>query len=330
MKYNNIFILSLILIIPISSAFGETQPEDESTMIESDYILNVHTESKKYLTGHSPVIFGTIYDNQLNPDTKKIKISITDNEGKSVYEASILAMNGTFRHLGFSSVTDEEYTIKVSINEGTFATTKINFYNIINTDLGLGLAATVFVVFLLLVMVRIGQEYMPVTTVEPIRFALITLCFVIPIATLIMVDVQVGQNGMAGIVIQEISKDAFASDIQNSLPVLSPDSIETNHFRWIIHFGGNAYDNYQSGITVPTYILFFGMIGGLLRFLYKTQGGWFYERAMQEIKRSDPNIKNKALLEKADAAFVEAEKGWKDRKQKGAQRLKRCRKCELP
>ncbi len=308
MKYNNIFILLLIFIIPISSAFGETHPEAEPTMIESDYILNVHTESKKYLTGHNPVIFGTIYDSQANPDTRKIKISITDDKQNSVYEASILAMNGTFRHVGFSSITDGEYTINVSINDDTFATTKINFYEIWNTYLGYGLAATVSVVSLLLVMVRIGQRYLALTTVEPIRFALITLCFVIPIATLIMVDVQVGQNGMAGIVIQEISKDSFASNIQNSLSELSPDSIETRHFHWIIHFGGNAYDNYQSGITVPTYILFFGLIGGLLRFLYKTQGGWFYERAMYEIKRSEPSILDEDLVRETQIAFRDAEK----------------------
>jgi len=313
MKYNNIFILLLILIIPISSAFGETHPEAEleakPTMIESDYILNVHTESSKYLTGHSPVIFGTIYDVNLKPDTKKINISIIYNNTNSIYEASTLATNGTFRHVGFSSDKVGEYTIKASINNSTFATTKINFYEILDTKLGFGLAATVFVIFLLLLMIIIHQRFGAVTTVEPIRFGLITLCFIIPIATLIMVDVQVGQNGMAGIVIQEISKDAFASNIQNSLPQLSPDSIEPNHFHWIIHFGGNAYDNYQSGITVPTYILFFGMIGGLLRFLYKTQGGWFIQRAIYEIKRTKPGLTDEELKEKAEEYFNSAEEG---------------------
>jgi len=309
MKYNNIFILLLIFLIPISSAFGE-EHVSKSNGLESDYILNVHTESLKYLTGHIPVIFGTIYDNQTNPDTKKIKISITNDKQESVYETSVLAMNGTFRHVGFSSFTDKEYTIKVSIIDGTFATTKIKFYNMFDTNLGYGLVATVIVIFLLLLMIIISQKYGAITTVEPIRFALITLCFVIPIATLIMVDVQVGQNGIAGIVIQEISKDAFASNIQNSLlPELSPDSIEPNHFHWIIHFGGNAYDNYQSGITVPTYILFFGMIGGLLRFLYKTQGGWFIQRAIYEIKRTKSGLTDTELKKEAGVTFVEAEKG---------------------
>ncbi len=85
MKYNIIFIVLLIFLIPISSAFGE-EHVSKSNESKSDYILNVHTESKKYLTGHSPVIFGTIYDNQFNPDTRKIKISITDDKQNSVYE----------------------------------------------------------------------------------------------------------------------------------------------------------------------------------------------------------------------------------------------------
>lgn len=78
-----------------------------------------------------------------------------------------------------------------------------------------------------------------------------------------------------------------------------------------MHFGGNVQDNFSSGISVPIYILFFGMIGGYLRFLYKSQKGWFLERAAYEIKRIHPEMENEKALTLAEVVYATVEE--KDR-----------------
>ena len=40
--------------------------------------------------------------------------------------------------------------------------------------------------------------------------------------------------------------------------------------QWVIVIGGVKTDNYESGVFIPIYVIIFGMIGGYLRYLYRT------------------------------------------------------------
>jgi hypothetical protein len=40
--------------------------------------------------------------------------------------------------------------------------------------------------------------------------------------------------------------------------------------QWVIAIGGVRTDNYQSGVFIPIYVVIFGLIGGYLRYLYRT------------------------------------------------------------
>ena len=300
MEQNKILILLLLFLVPISNAHGQNEPT------KTDYILNVHTENSKYLTGQVPVIFGTIYDNNGNPLTTKINLSVYIDKEFPEYESSILAKDGKFRHVGFSSDKVGEYFISATIDGNTIAITKISFNEFYQTKLGIGIIVTIVPIVALLVLIGINPRKWPVTAAEPSRFALLSLCSLIPIISLIAADVQLGQDGVAGLVLQEISKDSLSPNLQN-INFSSLDSIEIMHFNWVMHFGGNVFDNYQSGIVVPVYVLFFGMIGGYLRFLYKTQRGWFINRAMYEIKRTDIEMTENELRHKANEEFTKAD-----------------------
>ena len=301
MKYYVILIMLIVCLIPISNVFAQDE------ISKTDYILDVNTENSKYIPGQVPVIFGTIYSVEYEPLTSKISISITNNDnGFVVYETSIIAKEGKFRHVGFSPEESGKYIINARVN-GVDASTEIIFAEFYQTKFGKGVFATMISIIFLLILIGIIPKKLTVTGSEPIRFALLTLCSLIPIVTLIATDVQIGQDGIAGLVMQEVS-NSNSSNIPNNIPLLSPDLIDTKHFKWVMHFGGNVYDNYQSGITVPIYILFFGMIGGYLRFLYKTQRGWFIQRAIYEIKRTHPKFSNKKLKKMAEDYFSMAEK----------------------
>lgn len=40
--------------------------------------------------------------------------------------------------------------------------------------------------------------------------------------------------------------------------------------QWVVVIGGVRTDNYQSGVFIPIYVIIFGLIGGYLRYLYRT------------------------------------------------------------
>ena len=39
---------------------------------------------------------------------------------------------------------------------------------------------------------------------------------------------------------------------------------------WILNIGGSSIDNFKTGIQIPVYVIVFGIVGGYLRYLYKT------------------------------------------------------------
>jgi hypothetical protein len=53
---------------------------------------------------------------------------------------------------------------------------------------------------------------------------------------------------------------------------------------WIINIGGNSLNGYTSGIQIPVYVFIFGILGGYLRYLYKSSKTWANRQENRKIK----------------------------------------------
>lgn len=53
---------------------------------------------------------------------------------------------------------------------------------------------------------------------------------------------------------------------------------------WIINIGGNSLNGYTSGIQIPVYVFIFGILGGYLRYLYKSSKTWAKRQEYRKIK----------------------------------------------
>ena len=318
MKKYLLLIFGLLLFVPLNSGFGQLPDESIQKQFEEvefgDLILSIRTDAGRYISGHTPVILGSVQDIDGTPITTKVNLLIKDQNSNVVHQTSLSAENGKFRYTGFTTEHSGDFTIfakaehdkevgyaKMLFEQRGFPTTKV----------GMGIFSTIFSIAGLLILIpfQIHKKW-SVTKVEPLRFALLTLCSVIPLIILIAADVQLGQDTPVGMVLIQSSNVAM-DDLLNSLNLSeilenNISSTGVDKFEWALHFGGSVHDNYQSGVIIPMYVLAFGLIGGYLRFLNKTQKGWFVTRAIYEIQRLKPNLTREEMLEKADEAFENA------------------------
>ena len=286
MKHLVIFSLMIFLLLPISSVYGESE--------DPVYFLDIQASNSKYIIGQNPMIFGTIRDANGTGITTQVSIVVEDKKTGIEEEPQYAdAKNGRFVFTKFSSDYIANYAFSANHpNSVNSPSTVISFVDFPQTKIGMGIFLTIGFLVGLLILIGVNPKRIPVTISEPIRFALLTLVSIIPLITFVALDAELGQSGVFGVVLQYVGDSSVA---------------DPSNFRWIMHFGGHVGNDYQSGIVVPIYILVFGMIGGYLRFLYKTQRGWFVERAKYEIKRTQPDISDTELLSKVEDEFKKAE-----------------------
>jgi len=96
-------------------------------------------------------------------------------------------------------------------------------------------------------LVKLGRQLKKV-----LIFALISGIVLNPLASFLLLDIEVGKNSPVGLIKKEI--------------ILN----DTKQTQWYLNVGGNNEDNYKAGIQIPIYILIFGIIGGYVRYLYDT------------------------------------------------------------
>lgn len=231
MKYLMIFIILVIFIIPISNVFAQSDITN-SEITDSDYILTLNTENSKYIPGQIPIIFGTVYNvGNSTSDNIQIIIVITDSKDNPVYESKIRPVDGKFRLVSFSPEETGKYNIRAFIENKIEGSTEILVKNYYETLFGYGSIAILVSISLLLFIIALPLERIPITTSEPIRFALLTLCTLLPIITLIVTDVQIGQDGVAGLVLQEIPPNTQSLNNLIDPSSLSLGASDIRHFK---------------------------------------------------------------------------------------------------
>ena len=102
-------------------------------------------------------------------------------------------------------------------------------------------------------MVIIKSKTISMAVGEILRFVLITGIVVSPIIALLFSDSEYGVNSPIGLIMRS-----------------QGDRSDQAGNEWVISVGGVKSDNYTSGILIPVYVFIFGIVGGYLRYLYKT------------------------------------------------------------
>lgn len=95
---------------------------------------------------------------------------------------------------------------------------------------------------------------------EALRFVCFSSIVALLVYALIITNVEIGVNSIIGLVLKnEIDENGEIVTDVDGQPVR----------QWVINFGGDQQNNYQTGIQIPFYVFVFGLLGGYLRYLIK-------------------------------------------------------------
>ncbi len=278
-------------------------PEKFENFAKDELTVSLRTDSSKYIPGQIHIIRGSIFNSTGVSVNANVDFIIESNKTKEVF-TSTFSKDGKFRVTDVSFEKPGIYTVYAKAVEDEnigYAQTTFHVVEFYKTKLGIGIIATIVFIISLLILIFIQTKVkLRITSIEPLRFAFLTLCSLIPIISLLAADAQIGQDSPLGLVVREIPNPVNISDLNNpeSGDLTVEEFIKQNtiqKFEWVIHVGGSPHDNYLSGIIIPTYVFIFGMLGGYIRFLHKTASGWFVPRATKEWNRLNPHKKKDAL-----------------------------------
>ena len=323
-----LFIIALMLVVDPDDASPnvvKNMPLMFENYAKTDGTLSISTINSKYLPGQINPVSGKILDGNGNPIDTKIDFVFKSSD--SEFFSSTHSENGVFRLTDVSINKEGQYAViaRADVGDETlYAQTGFEISAFQHTSIGKGIFATIIFTISLLILISIQTVLkLRITAVEPLRFALLTLCSLVPIISLIATDVQLGPDSPIGLVLREVP--ASLNEIDLSDPTIAnmtiKDALVTNDdrkFEWIIQVGGNARDNYDSGIKIPVYVFVFGMLGGYIRFLHKSAQGWFISKAKKELRKlgkQDPGIKITDLVTRADNSRFRLEPDEEDKKE---------------
>ena len=323
---HTIVLLSILLIaLPAGTAFGqntENQDNISQECVNDEPIVNFQTNNDKYLAGSKIIITGKILNGCGEPLDTPVLIELFETdldksaELQDTQKTISTIQQSKISHLGeFEQVVEMskvgDYVIKASVSAEN--KTKSSFYPIqvrdfAQTKVGMGIFAEAFFIASLLTLIYAQLRHgWSIPSVEPFRFALLTLCSVIPIIIFIAADVELGQDTPFGFVIknfEEPIKEVTFERLTEQTGTINVSQQETtlSKFEWMINVGGSPMDNYSTGIQIPIFVLVFGMIGGYLRFLRKTSQGWVKEKIEDSVDFFKKNNKELPKWAKKTAA----------------------------
>ncbi len=305
--------VSVILLVSLLSfsatAFAQgVGSENACKQVFDKPLVYFQTDNDRYLTGSKIIVNGKIFDRCGDPLTSQVLVELfkLDDPNKPyqnqltddnlVLNQSKLSGSGEFRQIidiRRNEQTDaSDFVIRASVTDNGVSASSfspIQIRDFPNTGVGIAIFAEVFFIACLLTLIYTQLRHgWSIPSVEPFRFALLTLCSVIPILIFIGADVQLGQDAPFGVVIKHfeepIKEITFQRLTEESGTVdVSQQENTVSKFEWMINVGGSPLDNYRTGIQIPVFVLVFGLIGGYLRFLRKTSQGWVREKIRESV-----------------------------------------------
>lgn len=278
--------MSLLFLIIISSfnvnlAFAQEDVNGDNLVnTNSNTVISINTLSGKLTDGSVVNSFGEVFDKSGKPITTQIYLEIVNetNTSEKIYH-NVVSSNdkGRFFDRSLDIQQTGKYEIRANVgtnfDESSYVKVPLEIVKFYESKVGIGIFIEVFFIGAILALLFIQLKFgLTIQSVEPLRFAIITLCSLIPIIILVAADVPLGQDGPFGIV--PIVQEKMDEQTQ----------VERLFTSWHIHVGGNPRDNYTSGILIPVFVLVFGLLGGFLRFVRKMAQGWLYDAIKEAVE----------------------------------------------
>ena len=303
-----------ILICSISFMIGFAYAEDDPIRGPSEFIeLTSHAD--RHLVGQTVAISGKYFDSNHEPLDGSIKLRIFygPQDDILVFEDqgfSISARDGMFFDSRYIPEQPGRYLIQAESQNRAIDSTHITVVDFFSTFQFLVLIAAVSSLIILLTIVAsfrgIEQTTNPggampkghvspkdsktirLSTFRVARFALVSIIVFSMISFFYFSDIEYGRGGTIGIVLYE-----FAEERKFDEPL---------DLNWVLHIGGVSQENYKSGLTIPIYILIFGVFGGYLRFFYYTANKWLKREVKEQLTDKAEKIFGKDIPDGENAA----------------------------
>lgn len=234
------------------------------TIKNNDSAVVLWTNRPNYVVGQEVQIWAKIFDEQ-QPDKAQLNIEVTN--GELLYNVSLLApKNRSVAITGLNTQSEGIYKINATAiingNQET-AQTNIRIDSMFRTLPAFFIYLTIgFFIGLAVVVLRGSNLFRS----ELLRFICITGIVFSILFALLLTDLQIGSFSPVGLVERSIH---------------NPGTNSTRE--WVLNIGGIQEDNFVEGIQIPIYIIIFGLIGGYLRYLYKTAKLRSRYRALREM-----------------------------------------------
>jgi hypothetical protein len=227
-----------------------TAPSSSENYSSTKSAIYVMTNRPNYIIGQQIQIFVWIYDPTSNQTDLNIEAKHDD---RTIYSSAALVPTNKRQDLTGPN-TDSEGIYNITVRTTVGSTDQVAWVTIKVTSLFTSVPSFflyISMVFFggLSVLIIRGTKSHSIS--EIIRFICITGIVLSVLASLLLTDLQIGSNSPVGLVIRTNQSDDIFAD-------------------WALNIGGSPLTNFADGIVIPVYVIVFGLIGGYLRYLYKT------------------------------------------------------------
>ncbi|MPZ07021.1 MAG: hypothetical protein GEU26_11515 [Nitrososphaeraceae archaeon] len=247
----------LVILFFISySAYGTTnQTTNQTTDVSNetleitnttsnDISLNVVPESSEYTELQSVEIFVRVYTEE--GGLRKLVLEVRNSSGQVVHESSqLINVNKWKFFLHPGQVGTYNVTVKAIQNgNDEEVSTSFNVVSIYNTSTVRFLLISVASFVGLLILITVAKR--DNATQEVLRFVFLSGIVVSILLSFIFTGLEIGKGSPIGLTKVDANQTG----------------IESSSDQWVFNVGGELY--------IPIYVVVFGLIGGYLRYLYKT------------------------------------------------------------
>ena len=237
---------------PESTQRGWIKVNPISLPLHGPLVIDIFPDRKDYTHFEDIRIFFKVSGNKSEPI--KLIFEERDSTNKIVYKGSksidLTKLNNTKGNFGFHPKKHGTYNVSITAIQGTNSEKASTTYNVIpftGTNLFYFILLGLSFFFGLLFFIAHGLKNSVID--EILRFIFLSGLVASFLASLLFTDIQFGSQGPLGLI-----RDTEPLGI-----VMQNDTKEQN---WVFNIGG--------AIQIPIYVVVFGLIGGYIRYLYKT------------------------------------------------------------
>jgi hypothetical protein len=226
--------------VPNQSISDNTNSSEKNDLVSSQdlEIVSLYViPDKSHYTEFEDMAILAVWSNNQEKGPVKLILEITNSSDDLVYRSSLIPKNTTQQFIVHPPSKPGTYNATITIHYGTTieqASVTFDVINILQTRLApyTFLLIGFFLALMLLIIINLRNSLVD----EVLRFIFLSGIVLSALASLFFADLQLGSNSPLGLVM--------------------------NNGEWVFSIGNS--------IWIPVYVMVFGLLGGYLRYVYKT------------------------------------------------------------